>query len=437
MAVRSGGRVAIVGCVAGLGSKNAAEKGAGHANSRSWGLSRPGGLRPAPSAPPAAAPVPVTVSYPVEREVTDYADFTARTAAVDSVEVRARVWGYLDKVNFKEGDLVKKGDVLFEIDPRPYQALLNQAKAKVAPGRGAADVRRGGVPAARQPRAAAGPVSKSDLDKAAAARDVDLANIAADKAAGRVARAGPGVHQGHRAGQRPRQPLRRHRGQPGPGGRPGRRHPAHHDRVGGPDVRLLRRGRAHGAARPAADPRGQGRTRPTTAAIPVSLGLANEDGFPHQGTINFVDNQVNPKTGTLRVRGVFPNKDEVLVPGLFRPRPGARRPAPQGPARHRPRPRHRPGAEGPLRREREERGGRPPRPPRGSCTTACGDHRRPEAGRAGDRQRPAAGPAGRHRRAEAGGHADPCRGQGSEVRGGRRKAATAATPLTSASDTDF
>jgi multidrug efflux pump subunit AcrA (membrane-fusion protein) len=64
--------------------------------------------------------------------VTDYADFTARTAAVDSVEVRSHVWGYLEKVNFKEGTLVTKGDVLLEIDPRPYQAMLNQAKAKVA-----------------------------------------------------------------------------------------------------------------------------------------------------------------------------------------------------------------------------------------------------------------------------------------------------------------
>src|SRR5262249_35987865 len=72
------------------------------------------------------------VSYPVERDVTDYADFTARTAAVDSVEVRARVWGYLDKVNFKEGALVKKGDVLFEIDPRTYQAALAQAEGNVA-----------------------------------------------------------------------------------------------------------------------------------------------------------------------------------------------------------------------------------------------------------------------------------------------------------------
>src|SRR3977135_4522276 len=89
------------------------------------------GCTPAPSAPGGPAPIPVTVSYPVERDITDYADFTARIAAVDSVEVRAHVWGYLDKVNFKEGTLVKKGDVLFELDPRPYQAMVNQAQAQV------------------------------------------------------------------------------------------------------------------------------------------------------------------------------------------------------------------------------------------------------------------------------------------------------------------
>src|SRR5215831_6948314 len=85
-----------------------------------------------PAGAPKAAPTPVTVSRPVEREVTDYADFTGRTAAVDSVEVRARVWGYLDKVNFKEGALVRKGDVLFEIDPRLYRADLERARGTVA-----------------------------------------------------------------------------------------------------------------------------------------------------------------------------------------------------------------------------------------------------------------------------------------------------------------
>src|SRR5271166_5271591 len=90
------------------------------------------GCARAPSEAPAAAPPPVTVSYPVEREVTDYADFTARTAAADSVELRARVSGYLDKVNFKEGALVKKWDVLFQIDPRPFKAELAMAEGTVA-----------------------------------------------------------------------------------------------------------------------------------------------------------------------------------------------------------------------------------------------------------------------------------------------------------------
>src|SRR5208283_4997827 len=90
------------------------------------------GCARAPGEAPAAAPLPVTVSYPVEREVTDYADFTARTAAVDSVELRARVSGYLDKVNFKEGALVQKGDVLFEIDPRTYQTVLDLTQANLA-----------------------------------------------------------------------------------------------------------------------------------------------------------------------------------------------------------------------------------------------------------------------------------------------------------------
>ena len=139
------------------------------------------GCAGAPSGAPVPPPTPVTVSRPIERNVTDYADFTARTAAVDSVEVRAHVWGYLDRVNFKEGALVKKGDILFELDPRPYQALFNQAKAKVAQ-----DESQLAYDEAEYQRnvklVSTGAVSRSDLDKTAAARGVDVANIAADKA---------------------------------------------------------------------------------------------------------------------------------------------------------------------------------------------------------------------------------------------------------------
>jgi RND family efflux transporter MFP subunit len=264
-------------------------------------------------APP--APVPVTVSYPVEREVTDYADFTARTVAVDSVEVRAHVWGYLEKVNFKEGALVQKGDVLFELDPRPYQAVLNQAKAKVTQ-----DEAQLAYDEAEYQRnlnlVRTGAVSRSDLDKTAAARGVDAANIAADKAlvasreldlqytkvtapiSGRVSRyvvtVGNLIQSGDQGGGTllttivSVDPMY-----------------AYFD-VDEHTVLRVRRLIREGKAKSARD-----------GELPVWLGLANEDGHPHRGTINFVDNQVNPKTGTLRLRGVFPNKDEALSPGYF------------------------------------------------------------------------------------------------------------------------
>src|SRR5438105_6666912 len=133
----------------------------------------------APSETPPEA-IQVTVSEPIERQVMDYTDFTGRTAAVDSVEVRAHVWGYLDKVNFKEGVMVKKGDVLFELDPRPYEAVLNQAKAKVSQDE--AQLKYDEAEHKRNLRLiATGAVSQSDLDKTSAARGVDIANIAADK----------------------------------------------------------------------------------------------------------------------------------------------------------------------------------------------------------------------------------------------------------------
>ena len=273
-----------------------------------------------PAEAPAAEPVSVQVSHPVEREVTDYADFTARIAAMETVEVRAHVWGYLDKVNFKEGALVKKGDVLFELDPRPYQALLDQANAKVAQDKAQLSYDEAEYQRNRG-LVRTGAVSRSDFDKTAAARGVDLANIAADTAlvasrqlnldytkvaapvSGRVSRYDVTVGNLILAG----------------------------DQGGGTllttivsvdpmyayfDVdeytnqrvrKLIREGKFHFKSTDEA----------VKAVVPVSLGLAAEAGFPHRGTINFADNQVNPKTGTLRVRGVFPNKDEVLTPGYF------------------------------------------------------------------------------------------------------------------------
>jgi RND family efflux transporter MFP subunit len=273
------------------------------------------GCTRAPAGAAAAAPAAVTVSYPVEQDVTDYADFTARVAAVDSVDVKAHVWGYLMKVNFKEGDLVKKDDVLFEIDPRPYEALLNQAKAKVRQDE--AQLKFDEAEYQRNLRlAGTGAVSQSDLEKSAAARDVDVANIAADKAAvasadlnlqytkvaapvsGRVSRYDVTVGNLVQSGDQASVTLLTTIVSVDP-------------MYAYFDVDELTIQRAKRLAR-----EGQFKSA-DEAAWPVSLGLAAEEGFPHEGTINFVDNRVNAKTGTLSVRGVFPNKDEALSPGFF------------------------------------------------------------------------------------------------------------------------
>src|SRR6516165_9405866 len=269
----------------------------------------------APSAAPEAAPTPVTVSHPVERDVTDYADFTGRTAAVDSVELRARVWGYLDKVNFKEGAIVQKGDVLFEIDPRIYQAVLSQAEGSQAALQARLERLDADLARARRLVGTAA-VSREDYDKVAGDRGEAAASTAALKAAverakldlgytkviapigGRVSRyvvtVGNLVQAGDQAGGTllttivSVDPMY-----------------AYFDVDEHTALRvrqLVREGRSDS---------------PRDGRYPVSLGLANEEGYPHQGTINFVDNQVNPKTGTIRARGVFPNKQEHLLPGFF------------------------------------------------------------------------------------------------------------------------
>jgi RND family efflux transporter MFP subunit len=272
------------------------------------------GCAGAPSGPPVPPTTPVTVSRPVERYVTDYADFTGRTAAVDSVEVRARVWGYLQKVNFKEGDLVQKGDVLFELDPRPYQTLLDQANAKVAQDEAQlaydeAEYQR------RVPLVGPGAVSRSELDKTAAARRVDIANIAADKAvvasrqldleytkvtapiSGRVSRYVVTVGNLLQAGELGGTLLT--------------------TIVSVDPMYVYFDVDEYTALRVQQLVREDKSDSPRDDGYAISLGLATEEGYPHLGAIDFEDNQVNPKTGTIRVRGVFPNKEQVLLPGLF------------------------------------------------------------------------------------------------------------------------
>jgi RND family efflux transporter MFP subunit len=268
-----------------------------------------------PSQGPAAAPMPVTVSNPLERNVIDFADFTGRTAAVDSVEVRARVSGYLDTVNFKEGALVKKYDKLFEIDPRPYRAELERANGTVAQidarvrrlerdyHRAKSLIVRGAVGQEEYDRyeadyleaAAALDVAKANRDLAAL--NVEYAKITAP-VSGRVSRYVVTVGNLIQSGDQNSGTLLTTIVSVDP-------MYAYFD-VDERTVLRIRQMIREGKAKSA------GQTR-----WPVALSLATDVGFPHHGTINFEDNQVNPKTGTLRVRGVFPNKGEALSPGFF------------------------------------------------------------------------------------------------------------------------
>jgi RND family efflux transporter MFP subunit len=262
-----------------------------------------------------SVPLPVTVSYPIEREVTDYSDFTGRTAAVDSVELRARVWGYLEKVNFKEGAIVQKGDVLFEIDPLSYQAVHSQAEGDLAAAeallnRLEADFARAELLIRTKV------ISREEYDKVVGDRSQAVASRAARHAAverakldlgytkvtapisGRVSRyvvtVGNLVQSGDQGGGTLLTTI-----------------------VSVDPMYVYFDVDEHTALRVRQLVREGKSDSPREGGFPVSLGLANEKGFPHQGTINFVENQVNPKTGTIRLRGVFPNEDQVLLPGLF------------------------------------------------------------------------------------------------------------------------
>ena len=273
------------------------------------------GCTRAPAETPPPSPPPVSVSHPVERDVTDYTDFTARTAAVDSVEVRARVWGYLDKVNFKEGALVKKGDVLFEIDPRLYRAALDQAKAEVE--RQKAQLNLDEIQLRRVTallRREAG--TREEFDQTVARRAVSRAALAAAEArveqaeldlgftkvtapvSGRASRyvvtVGNLIQSGDQGGGTLLTTL--------VSVDPMYAYVDMDEHTIQLIQQLIRESKLKSA---------------DETAVPVSLGLATEEGFPRRGTINFVDNQVNAKTGTLRIRGVFPNADGALAPGYF------------------------------------------------------------------------------------------------------------------------
>src|SRR4051794_6468742 len=269
--------------------------------------------RPAPTAESTVIPI----SRPVSREVTDFVEFTGRVNAVNTVNVIPRVTGYLVQMPFEEGAEVKSGDLLFEIDPRPYRAQLEQALGQVEVYR--AQLQLAEVTLARDTELLKnrGVISAQQVDQDRAAVEEARARVKAYEASTEVYKLNLDFTQ-------VRSPI---------DGMIGR----HFMTVGN----LVNQDQTLLATVVSLDPIyiyfevdeptllrvrqaiNEGRIpRPRHGTVPLYAGLQTEEGFPHEGTIDFVNNQINPGTGSIIARGVFPNpKPEngvrLLTPGMF------------------------------------------------------------------------------------------------------------------------
>jgi membrane fusion protein, multidrug efflux system len=256
-------------------------------------------------------PADVNVAVVVSKEITEWDDFTGRVEAKDTIEIRPRVGGYLAAVHFDEGKPVTKGQLLFSIDDREYRAAVETAAANVARAQSRSEV-------------AAGELARSN--KLLLARAVSQEEFASRQ--GELRQSVADVRSAQASLTQARLSLEFTRIESPIAGRIG--------------VALLRPGNllAPGTSLLATvvsqDPmyvyfEGDERTylkyqdmaregsRPSSRDVqnPVRMGLANEAGYPHAGTMDMVDNQLNPQTGSIRARAVFDNKQGTLTPGLF------------------------------------------------------------------------------------------------------------------------
>lgn len=262
------------------------------------------------AAPGEGAPPPpeVSVATVLRKPVHQWDEFTGRVAAVETVELRPRVSGYVQRVAFKEGQEVRKGDLLFVIDPRPYRAALDRALAALERARSEARLAQAQDARAKQ-LIEAQAISREEFEARRAAAAQGDAGVRAAEAAVAAARLDLQFTE-------VRSPI---------DGRAGRALVTEGN-LAQADATLL-------TTLVSQDPvyvyfESDERTflqyadlarkgeRPRTRN-PVRVGLAGEDGYPHAGTVDFVDNQVDPDTGTIRVRAVLRNPDRVLTPGLF------------------------------------------------------------------------------------------------------------------------
>ena len=237
-----------------------------------------------PPPPPQVAVAPV-----IERDVTEWDEFTGRLQAVDSVEVRPRVSGYVSAVRFSEGNMVRKGDLLFQIDPRPFQAEVDRLQAELARTR--ATVERANSELARAQESAA-QVAAVEAALRAAELNLEFTQVTSP-INGRVSRAI--VTEGNLVSS-------------GPGEATLLTTVVSLDPVyayfDADEQVFLKYTGGKAGSRAAIDRR-------------ITMALANEEGYPREGTLDFLDNQLDGATGTIRGRAVFRNVDGQLTPGLF------------------------------------------------------------------------------------------------------------------------
>jgi RND family efflux transporter MFP subunit len=247
----------------------------------------------------------------VQKEVVDWDTFTGRFEAIDSVKLRPRVSGYIEQVNFAEGKEVKKGDLLFVIDPRPYQVKLQKAQGEWR--RAQAQAQLSAIELKRtEMLLGARAVSQEEYDQRASQRNQLLADEQAARAAvdaaqldveftrvispinGRVSRAEVTVGNYVTVGDSVLTSVVS-------------LDPIYVAFEGDEQTYLKYADMAKRGERPS--------SRDT--ANPVFIGLANEEDFSHEGRMNFVDNALNPETGTIRARAVIANPEHIYVPGML------------------------------------------------------------------------------------------------------------------------
>jgi len=263
-----------------------------------------------PQGPP---PPEVSVAEVIQRNIAQWDEFTGHVEASETVEIRPRVSGYIESVEYIDGHEVKKGQVLFIIDQRPYQADLERAEAELARAKTQAELAKTEVARARK-LIDAKMISQEEYDQRAAASEQGGASIRAAAAAVEVARLNLEFTEvkspiDGRAGLALVTPGNLVTTQPSATllTTVVSLDPMYVYFDGDEQTYLRYMEMARSGQRPSS----------REAHNPVRVGLANEKGFPHEGFMDFVDNQLDPQTGTIRARAVLDNKDRIFTPGLY------------------------------------------------------------------------------------------------------------------------